>query len=454
MLNIGELLYKIYNQFDETPSGSKEREKVFSDLHIKKKNLVRELSYCEFLAGTTQPKWQKYYDATGNINDVTVDSVIRFITAETNWYRLFMIRLKRLFTNIMPLIKSLNYQWFVQEINLINPVLSYVAWLFYVPRLSADLYSLFIHTCPGPWMGEHEKAVPMIERLNLHWERLWFEILNDAVWLAVGLACCFFLSPANSILLTAGLYFFDAGMAYSNNYFSTRHHKKLLASLIVQEKSLEETIKSYTEDTSAQQGVFDFSEMKDELASIQEYKEYVNLWIEYERQKLILSMFVTTMFSISMSIGALPTLFTLGAALTIACPIISAVIVVSVCLIQYAYSEYIIPKTCPQTNILKLKALDTHIKEHEAEHKKRVSAQESLDKEPQDSLVAPSEDIAYQAVRRVNSSNASNDNSFFSSLKRTDSCPKVLHATVMEKQDESFTMRPLSENNGRTVTFN
>lgn len=366
VLTVGSQLFEVYNLFDTSEPSMASQGKVFRDLHIKKKTLIIELCYCEFLAGIQAPKWQKYRDATTSINDTTLDSVIRFITAETNWYRLFGIRLKRLFTNFMPLVKSLNYHWFVYEINRVNPVLSYVAWLFYVPRLSADLYSLLIHTVPGPWMGENEKALGFSNNLSMHWERLWFEILNDAVWLAVGLACCFFLSPANSILLTAGLYFFDAGMAFTNHYFSTAHHKKLRDTLETQSKNLYAMLNELSSSKA-----FEGDEIKDEIASIAEHTRHINLWIDYEQQKLYLSIFVTSMFSISMAIGALPTLFTLSAGLAIACPIISACIVVAVCITQYI-SSGLIEKQCPSANILKLEALEEHIQEHKIQQKKNI----------------------------------------------------------------------------------
>lgn len=419
VLTAGTQLHAIYSLF------SKEKhhgEKIFSDLHIKKKDLTNELFYCEYLLDTPHKNWNQYKAGNEQISDITVDSIIRFITSETNWYRLFMIRVKRLFTNIMPLIKSINYQWFVYQINRINPILSYVAWLFYVPRLSADLYSLFIHTVPSFWMGEEEKALGFTTRLNMHWGRLWFEILNDAVWLAVGLACCFFLSAGGSILLTAGLYFFDAGMAYANNYFSVKHHKELRDTLSIQMNRLNVLLNQITDSLPKSENsaitesssYFDGKTVKEELEILEEYQEHINLWINYEQKKLVLSMFVTTMFAISMTIGALPTLLTLGSAMAIACPIISACIVVAVCITQYILSVQI-EANMPETNIAQLTDLQEQL--NLSHDHKQTKGEASID-----------EDELYTADSPI----SANQNSFFGlspaklMLRKSLSCPEDL----------------------------
>tara|TARA_B110000879_G_C11143362_1_gene501324 strand:- start:70 stop:1623 length:1554 start_codon:yes stop_codon:yes gene_type:complete len=404
VLTTGTQLHAIYNLFYKDP---KNNTKVCSDLKIKKKKLTNDLFYCEYLMDSPHPKWEKYKESSDQIQDISIDSIVRFVTAETNWYRLFMIRLKRLFTNIMPLIKSLNYQWFIDEINRINPILSYVAWLFYVPRLTANLYSLILHTLPGFWMEDEEKAISFINRWDMHWGRLWFELLNDAVWLAVGLACCFSLGPTGSTLLTAGLYFFDAAMAFTNNFFSVKHHEELRETLTIQSQKLTALLDGVQTDSEiAEQHAdsFDGDTIRDELSMLDEYQTHIDLWIEYEQHKLILSMFVTTMFSISMAIGALPTLFALSASLAIACPIVSAGIVISVCITQYILSSKI-EASCPESNITQLEKLEVHI-------------------------IKPEETQAAQSSIPT----AKNDNSFFQhapiakniSMRRSVSCPEDL----------------------------
>ncbi len=279
VLTIGTQLHAIYSLFSKDKTHGN---KIFSDLHIKKKTLTNELFYCEYLLDTPHKKWSDYKEGNEQIGDITVDSVIRFVTSETNWYRLFMIRVKRLFTNIMPLIKSFNYQWFVYQINRINPILSYVAWLFYVPRLTADLYSLFIHSIPGFWMGQEEQSIGFAARLSMHWERLWFEILNDAVWLAVGVACCFFLSAGGSILLTAALYFFDAAMAYANNYFSVKHHVELrhtinrqMNKLDVLLNKIKTNLPNQIETDQESNTYFDGTVIEEELETLEEYQNHI-----------------------------------------------------------------------------------------------------------------------------------------------------------------------------------
>lgn len=416
MLTLGTQLHAIYSLFSKDKA---HHPKVFSDLHKKKKNLTNELFYCEYLLDTPHKKWRAYKDENEQIDDITVDSVIRSITAETNWYRLFMIRLKRLFTNIMPLIKSLNYQWFVFQINRINPILSYVAWLFYVPRLCANLYSLFIHTVPGFWMNEEQKDIGFETRFAMHWQRLWFEILNDAVWLAVGLACCFFLGTSGSIILTALLYFFDAGMAYVNSYLSVKHHHSLKDAVDEQMSKLnillDEITNPLPENTNPDANdQFDGQTVKEELEILTEYQDNINKWIQYEQKRLILSVFVTTMFALSMTIGALPTLITLSAPLAIACPIISALIVVAICIAQYLLSIKI-EASMPETNIAQLTDLQIQM----AKSKDKQTELQTMSLENQETPAGSPPTVAL------------NDSSFFSaskskSLRRCVSCPEDL----------------------------
>lgn len=328
---------------------------------IAKKQLIYNLAYCELLTGTSEPKWGYYLDKVKHIKTNSLRSIIRKTTAETNWYRLYAVRLKKMFTTLMPLIKSIFYQRFIHGINSINHILNYVAWIFYTPRLIANLLVLAKHSYPGNWMSQAEKDLGFKNRFNMHWSRLWFEILNDGVWCAVGLACCFILSPPNAILLSAALFFFDLLMAYQRSIINIKQHKELEHNLTSKLTKLNQLLTSITNNSD-----FKGLAIQHKIDSLIEYKKHVNLWILYEQQKLSLSIQVTSVLAIAMAIGALPTLFSLSASLTILCPILSASTVVAICTYQYIRNCKI-DILCPKSNIQELKNIEEQFAKTESQ---------------------------------------------------------------------------------------
>jgi hypothetical protein len=315
----------------------------------KKRHLAQELYYCELMAGVGSPKWKHHFEFNSQIDNLNLRQLIRKTTAQTNWYRLYLIRLKRAFVSLMPLIKSILYQKVIQELELLNPFISYLAWLFYVPRLLANLTTLFSHIVPGSWMSEEELQVPWKARAWMCWSRLWFELLNDAVWCAVGLMCCFVLTGGSALALTVGLYFFDLILALINAYISIQHHQKLKAEVDLKIQDL----LALQSELQTHQSLENQTILREELELLAEYKQHLNDWMLYEQLKLNLSVQVTTALSVAMTIGLLPTLFTLTAALSIFCPVVSALAVVLICSVQY-YRSWAIEKYKPQQELVDL----------------------------------------------------------------------------------------------------
>lgn len=140
------------------------------------------------------------------------------ITAETNWYRLFIVRLKRIMdaaTKLSGVAKE-----YIEGMGLVNliaiPIVSHLAYLFYLPRLIDNVFFMTLHLMPGPWMGEKELSLGLGTRLFFQVDKRYFLIGNDFSWALVGIINCFVLtgvlSPFASYL-TVTLYAFDVLLA-------------------------------------------------------------------------------------------------------------------------------------------------------------------------------------------------------------------------------------------------
>jgi len=139
-------------------------------------------------------------------------TMIRTLTGQSNWYRLFVIRLKRVCEAVIPMLDKLvqNNKAVAQYCHLvtgfklfINPFLAYLSWLFYLPRWFSNLALLFKHLVPGPWMSDKEKQSGVWLRFKQQMAKKWFELANDTTWIVGGLLSCFLFVGA---LATVGSY--------------------------------------------------------------------------------------------------------------------------------------------------------------------------------------------------------------------------------------------------------
>lgn len=130
---------------------------------------------------------------------------IRENTAWFNWFRLLLTRGKRVL-NFLDLVGtgSESYRRFMFLVDLYtNPVFAYLAWVFFIPRFTANIFLVAKHTLPF-WLDEEELALGWRVRLLGQLQRRWFELGNDSVWVTVGLLNCFvFVGP----LAAFGVYF-------------------------------------------------------------------------------------------------------------------------------------------------------------------------------------------------------------------------------------------------------
>lgn len=139
---------------------------------------------------------------------------VRIKTREVNPLRLTFIRSKRVLDSLVPIIKNLElFRRVMTFINkIVNPILAYVAWLFFLPRLMVNLFHLVTHTICHPWMSKREKELGFLTRFTAQLQQRWFEIGNDLVWSIAGVLACFVwvgpLAPIG-IYINVALYAYD-----------------------------------------------------------------------------------------------------------------------------------------------------------------------------------------------------------------------------------------------------
>ena len=150
----------------------------------------------------------------------SLSHTIRETTLGYNWHRLFTIRIRRVFITLLPFLQ--NWQKFSNAINFIDwflgPTLNYVAWVFYLPRLTTNLVLLFKHLFPNKWTGmaDKEEQLHWLVRLETQLQRRWFHLGNDTAWFVSGVLSCFVLVGSlapTGWYLTVAVFLFDVILA-------------------------------------------------------------------------------------------------------------------------------------------------------------------------------------------------------------------------------------------------
>ncbi len=137
---------------------------------------------------------QKSNDDAGRASRLYSHQVAQTMYDQVNFARLFYLRVQRLVTAIPSLLQSSQ-----GYLHIMKPIFSYIAWAFYVPRL----VRFFVGTVEHLYKGGFKSTIHYLRR-NKH------SILNDVVWCATGAINCAGLLGGYGIILTAGLYLFDA----------------------------------------------------------------------------------------------------------------------------------------------------------------------------------------------------------------------------------------------------
>ena len=270
-------------------------------------DIQRQLLFCQVL----WPK--KDVDTQSLITDLpapltSTSRVVRDLTAQFNRPRLLFVYGKKFFDTLAPLAKSLVFlQGFVEWIDTLNPTLSYLAWVFYMPRFMLNMALLLKHTIPGGWMTEEEQALGVAKRLSTQWSLRYGELLNDGVWGAVGLLCCFVLSGPTAYGLTVGLYLFDLSMAGINSLLQRQTHQRQRQVLAEQYKSLETQIDE-VQKSDARVG---YDSLMQQQKALESYQLSLDDWITYEKNQANLSLAITGALTVAMLVTALPLMVSL-----------------------------------------------------------------------------------------------------------------------------------------------
>lgn len=128
------------------------------------------------------------------ISSFSLMKVISRVTIGSNWYRLFLLRLRRLMVVAKAASETIpdqrNWIQFMEEVT--ANFVRYFAWIFFLPRLSANLTVFSRHVIPC-FTRRKENELPFTARLIAHFQRQWFDIFNDAPWFSGGVVICFML---------------------------------------------------------------------------------------------------------------------------------------------------------------------------------------------------------------------------------------------------------------------
>jgi hypothetical protein len=239
---------------------------------------------------------------------LSLSQQVREYTVFINWFRLLLTRSKRVL-NFLDLVGtgSEAYRNFVSLMDkYTNPFFSYLAWCFFIPRLFTNLFLLFKHTIPWPWMGKEEQSLGWFIRLEAHLKRRWFELANDIVWVTVGLLNCFLFT---GVLAPVAVYLTLAAFAFDMANSSFRAYIEL--------NRLYELQKEYTV-------LLKKEENQENKIAIKDYQNFIKHRIDFEHLRLSLSLISTGSVFIAMCL-AIP-----GLVLSPVVPFIGALLLIAI----------------------------------------------------------------------------------------------------------------------------
>lgn len=199
---------------------------------------------------------------------------IREFMTNNNMYRLLLARSKRLL-DLLDLTGtgSKLYHEFIGTLGIYtNTFFAYLAWTYFIPRLSTNLFLMTKHIFPWPFMGEHEKALGWSTRLEAQLYRRWSELFNDLVWGTSGVLNCFVLI---GLLAPLGFYFTLFAFAFDISNSSLR--------AVIELGRLSRLYNEYTE-------LLENTNDEDEKKMVRDYLLYILHRRDFEKLRLGLSL--------------------------------------------------------------------------------------------------------------------------------------------------------------------
>lgn len=134
-----------------------------------------------------------FADDDPDISTLGFEKNIRNYTLLYNWPRNFVIRSRRFFLSLdLCLTDYITYHKTLLKIEKFSlPIVTYIAWIFFAPRLFVNIFNFLKHTIPGFWMDDKEREIGIQERISAQIPERWFELANDCIWFTGGILNCF-----------------------------------------------------------------------------------------------------------------------------------------------------------------------------------------------------------------------------------------------------------------------
>tara|TARA_Y100000588_G_scaffold279749_1_gene296651 strand:- start:1160 stop:2491 length:1332 start_codon:yes stop_codon:yes gene_type:complete len=226
------------------------------------------------------------------LGDYGISATIQRLTGELHAPRVLAVRSRRFLVATLPVIDS--FPWYTQMVKnmdtLVSQPFTHLGWLFFVPRLSANLFLTAKHVLPGAWLSKDAAALDWQTRLYAQMQRRWFELANDSAWLLVGLTNAFVCTGS---LASCGIYITLCLQAYDVLAASFKGYYEL--------QKLHQLQDEYN-------GLLKGTDLSDEeRRDIQSYQKHLTEQIHYEQRKSYWRVVNCTMILLSVAL-ALPVL--------------------------------------------------------------------------------------------------------------------------------------------------
>lgn len=157
--------------------------------------------------------------------DMPFADTIRGIFEGTNRYRLGALRTRRLLIALIPILNQFDQYgpWILWLDHFAAPGLLYVNLLFFLPRLTLNIYTLGSHWIEHASMSPEERSLEATTRFNAQWDRLWPNLTNDIAW-AANAAVVFFVLTGS--LQPYGIYLGLVSQLYDLTLSSIRGYQE------------------------------------------------------------------------------------------------------------------------------------------------------------------------------------------------------------------------------------
>lgn len=156
------------------------------------------------------------------LDNTAITQSIYDLHPHVNIVRLTLVRTNKLLTVVAGMQELSYFAEVMKKINnnpLLQHIIHYQAWIFFVPRLLTSLLLLLKHAIPcSYWMREqNERNLSLRIRMAAFWQQHWFAIANDTLWFTMGVLNCFVFSAASltniGLAISLTLFVFDIVLA-------------------------------------------------------------------------------------------------------------------------------------------------------------------------------------------------------------------------------------------------